>query len=137
MAHATIAFWHLFHPWTTKSMDLETVYSTTPNHRKSTNCPKVDPGRLPKSIRKSVETDIWASGVPLDPRITKMVSQVPKKEPAGVQTSKSRWREMKPLLQSTCQQLLPAMGIDLQITLILRSTIHSLPIWYWLLAVCC
>ena len=38
---------------------------------------------------KSIKMDIWASvcplGVPLDPRITKMVSQVPKKEPQGLQ----------------------------------------------------
>ena len=41
--------------------------------------PKVGPGRLPESEKKSIKTDIWASvcplGVPLQPRITKMVSQ--------------------------------------------------------------
>ena len=47
------------------------------------------PRRLPKSTLKSIKTAIWASvcpsGVPLDPRITKMVSQVPKKDPQGHQ----------------------------------------------------
>ena len=38
-AHAAIAFWHHFHPWITKNMDLETVFHfATPNHRKSQNC---------------------------------------------------------------------------------------------------
>ena len=85
-AHVVIAFSHNFHLWTTKNMDLETVsLSVTPNHRKLRKCAKVGPRRLPKSIKKSIKTDIWASecllGVPLDPRITKMVSKVPKKEP--------------------------------------------------------
>ena len=56
--------------------------------------PKVGPRRLPKSTLKSIKTDIWASvcplGVPLDPRITKMVSQVPKKEPQGLQNDSFR-----------------------------------------------
>ena len=39
IAHAAIAFWHHFHPWITKNMDLETVsHFATPNHRKSQNC---------------------------------------------------------------------------------------------------
>ena len=50
--------------------------------------PKVDPKRLPKFILKSIKVDIWTSvcplGIPLDPRINKMVSQVPKKEPQGL-----------------------------------------------------
>ena len=38
LAHAAIAFWHHFHPWITKNMDLETVsHFATPNHRKSSN----------------------------------------------------------------------------------------------------
>ena len=56
--------------------------------------PKVDPKRLPKSILKSIKVNIRASvcpfGVPLDPRITKMVSQVPKKEPQGLQNNSLR-----------------------------------------------
>ena len=36
--HAAIAFWHHFHPWITKNMDLEPVsHFATPNHRKSQN----------------------------------------------------------------------------------------------------
>ena len=46
--------------------------------------PKVNPKRLPKSTLKSIKVDIWASvcplGVPLDPRLNKMVSQIPEKE---------------------------------------------------------
>ena len=56
--------------------------------------PKVGPRRLPKFNLKSLKMDIWASvcplGVPLDPRITKMVSQVPKKEPQGLQNDSLR-----------------------------------------------
>ena len=63
----------------------------TENHK---IVPQVDPKRVPKSIRKSIKVDIWASvcplGVPLDPRITKMVSQVPQKEPQGLQNNSFR-----------------------------------------------
>ena len=39
MAHAAIPFWHHFHLWTTKNMDLETVcHFATPNHRKMKKC---------------------------------------------------------------------------------------------------
>ena len=52
------------------------------------NVPKVGLRRLPKSTLKSTRVDICASvcplGVPLDTRITKVVSQVPKKEPQGL-----------------------------------------------------
>ncbi len=58
----------------------------TENHQ---NVSKVGPRRLPKSTLKSIKLDLWASmcplGVPLDPRITKMVSRVPKMEPQGLQ----------------------------------------------------
>ena len=41
MAHSAIAFWHHFHPRSTKNMDLETFPQfATPNHRKSQNCPQ-------------------------------------------------------------------------------------------------
>ena len=84
ITHAAIAFWHHLHPWITKNMALETVshFATqiTENHE---IVPKVDPKRVPKSILKSIKVDIWASvcplGVPLDPKIIKMVSQVPKR----------------------------------------------------------
>ena len=39
ITHTAIAFWHHFHPWITKNMDLETVsHFATPNHGKSQNC---------------------------------------------------------------------------------------------------
>ena len=50
---------------------------------------EMDPRRLSKSTLKLIKTDIWATvcplGVPLDPRITKMVSQVPKNDFQGLQ----------------------------------------------------
>ena len=84
MAHSVIAFWHHFHPQSTKNMDLETFPQfATPNHRKSQNCAQ---SRLQESSQihsKINKMEIWTSrcplGVPLDPRIPKMVSQVPKK----------------------------------------------------------
>jgi len=49
IAHTATAFWHHFHPWITKTMDLETVsHFGTPNHRKITKwCPKWVPGGSP------------------------------------------------------------------------------------------
>ena len=94
IAHTAIAFWHHFHPWITKNMDLQTgSHFGTPNHRKITKWyPKVNPRRLPKSTLKSIKLDLRASvcplGVPLDPRITKMVSQVPKMESQGLQNNR-------------------------------------------------
>ena len=58
----------------------------TENHKKVS---KVGPRSLPKCILKSIKIDIWTSvcplGVLLDSRITKMVSQVLKMEPQGLQ----------------------------------------------------
>ena len=55
--------------------------------------PKVGPRRLPKSTPKSLKMDIRTLlcplGVPLDPRITKMVS-LPQKEPQGLQNHRFR-----------------------------------------------
>ena len=55
---------------------------------------KVDSRRLTKSTLKSIKMDMWASvcplGVRLDPRITKMVSQVPKKNFRGLQNNSFR-----------------------------------------------
>ena len=51
--------------------------------------PKVCPRRLPKWSQKSIQIDIWPSVCPLDaplgPMITKMVPQVPKIHPEGLQ----------------------------------------------------
>ena len=90
IAHTAIAFWHHFHPWITKNMDLQTVsHFGAPNHRKITKGAQSDSQGTPQITLKSIKLDLWASvcplGVPLDPRITKMVSQVPKKEPQGLQ----------------------------------------------------
>ena len=77
----------------------------TENHKIA---PKVGTRRLPKSILKSRKIDSWASvcplGVPLDPMITKMVSQVPKMEPEGLQMTVLRINS-DPFQQSTCQQV--------------------------------
>ena len=53
--------------------------------------PKVCSRRVPKSDQKSLKTDIWGSvwplGVSLDPRTTKMMSQVPEKTAQGLQNT--------------------------------------------------
>ena len=58
---------------------------------------KVDPRRLPKWILKSIKIDIWPSmcplGAPLDPMITKMVPQVTKIQPEGVQNYNLKYKE--------------------------------------------
>ena len=39
ITHTATAFWHHFHPWITKTMELETISNfAIPNHRKSQNC---------------------------------------------------------------------------------------------------
>ena len=84
ITHTAIAFWHHFHPWITKNMDLETVsHFGIPNHRKITKSPQSDSKGTPQMILKSLKIHTWTSkcllGDPLDPRITKMVSLVLKK----------------------------------------------------------
>ncbi len=58
--------------------------------------PKVGPRRLPKCILKWIKIDIWPSvcpfGVPLDPMITKMVPQVPKTNPEGLQYDSFKYK---------------------------------------------
>ena len=83
IAHAAIAFRHHVPPQIIKNMDLETVsHFDSRNHRKSQNYAQSESQGLPKSTLKSIKLHLWASvcplGVPLDPRITKMVSQDPK-----------------------------------------------------------
>ena len=62
IAHAATAFWHHFHPWITKNMDLETVsHFGTPNHRKITKrCPKWVPGesQIDTKIDKNGHLDL-------------------------------------------------------------------------------
>ena len=59
--------------------------------------PKVCPKRLPKWSQKSIQIDIWPSvcplGAPLDPMITKMVPQVPKIQPEGLQNDNPRYKK--------------------------------------------
>ena len=59
--------------------------------------PKVGPRRLPKWTLKSIKIDIWPSvcplGAPLDPMITKMVPQVPKIQPEGLQNDNLRYKK--------------------------------------------
>ena len=92
ITHAAIAFWHHFYSWATKNMDLETIsHFAIPNHRISQKCPQSGSQELLKSTLKSIKVDIWTSvcplGIPLDPRITKMVSHPPKKDPQGLQNN--------------------------------------------------
>ena len=95
IAHAAIAFWHHFYPWATKNMDLETIsHFANPNHRISQKCPQSGSQEAPQIYPKSRKVDFWTSvcplGIPLDSRITKMVSQVPKKDPQGLQNNSCR-----------------------------------------------
>ena len=59
--------------------------------------PKVCPRRLPKWSQKSIQIDIWPSvcplGAPLDPMITKMVPQVRKTKPEGLQYDSFRCKK--------------------------------------------
>ena len=59
--------------------------------------PKVCSRRVPKSAQKSLKTDIWASvwplGVSLDPRTTKMMSQVCKKAAQGLQNTSLKLKQ--------------------------------------------
>ena len=97
IAHAAYAIWHHFHPRITKNMDLETVFHFgTPNQitEKSEKGPQSDSQGIPKIKLKSLKIYTWTSkcllGDPLDPRITKMMSQVPKIEPQGLQNDSFR-----------------------------------------------
>ena len=71
------------------------------------------PRRLPKCILKSIKIDIWPSvcplGVPLDPMIEKMVAQVPKIEPEGLQNESFRYKKYQ-FQQPTSQQLPASKG---------------------------
>jgi hypothetical protein len=106
--------------WTWK-LPLTLASQIRENHK---NVPKVYPRRLPKCILKSIKMYIWATvcplGVPLDLRITKTVSQVPKMDPQGLQHNSSIDKKLPisemtksttaciksdPVQQSTSQQL--------------------------------
>ena len=92
MAHAATPFWHHFHPWTTKNMDLETVFHfAAPNHRKMRKCVQSRSRGAPQICSKIDENQhlspVCPLGVPAEPRITKMVSRAPKKKPQGLQNN--------------------------------------------------
>jgi len=90
IAHAAIAFWHHFHPWITKNMDLDTIYNfAIPNDRKSQNGTQSGSQEAPQihpKIDKSGHLDLSVSIA----RITKMVSQVPKEDPQGLKNDSFR-----------------------------------------------
>jgi len=80
IAHAATAFWHHFHPWITKNMDLETVshFGTQHNRKITKLCPRWAQ-EAPKMNLKSINMYTWTSkcllGDPLNPWIIKMVTQ--------------------------------------------------------------
>ena len=79
-------------------MDLETISNfAISNHRKSQKGAQSDPQGTPKMILKSLKIYTWTSksllGDPLDPWITKMVSQVPKMEPQGLQNNSFTYKK--------------------------------------------
>ena len=67
----------------------------TENHKKVS---KVGSRCLPKFTLKSIKMNIWPPvcplGVLLDPRITKMMSQVPKMEPQGNQNDSFSYKQL-------------------------------------------
>ena len=63
IAHAAMAFWHNFHPWITKNMDLETIFHfATRNNRKSSNCAQSGSQEDPKMHSKIDENTYLGSG---------------------------------------------------------------------------
>ena len=73
IAHAANAFWHHFHPWITKNMDLETLsHFATRNHRKSLNCAQSGSQKAPQiqsEINKNEHLGISVSiGCPPGPQ---------------------------------------------------------------------
>ena len=62
VAHAATAFWHHFHRWITKNMDLETISNfATTNHRKSEKCTQSGSQEAPQiqpKIDKSGHLDL-------------------------------------------------------------------------------
>ena len=70
------------------------AHKITEKSQKGTQSGSQEP---PKISLKSIKMETWTSkcllGDPLDPRITKMVSQVPKKEPQGLQNDSFRYNK--------------------------------------------
>ena len=91
LAHTATACRQYFHPWIIKKRDLETVsHFATPNQRQIQKMsPKWVLRGLPKWSLKSTKMETWTSrcllGVPVDPWITKMITQGTKMESQGLQ----------------------------------------------------
>ena len=110
IAHAATGFWHHFHPWITKNMDLETVsHLGTQNHKNITNmCPKWVPGdsqndpKIDKNGHLDLKVPVGCPHGPLDhqnghPGYPKWTLKVSKMTVFGTKSD--------PFQQSTCQQL--------------------------------
>ena len=105
MAHAATAFWHHFHPWTTKNMDLETVcHFAIPNHRKLKTCvqsrsrgaPQIRPKTHPKLVKSSFGAPRCPRKCPCDLWMTKKLIQDTRKEPPSPQRDTSEYRKVIP-----------------------------------------
>ena len=114
LAHAATGFRCNFFSGSSKTWTWKLSATLAPQIRENhKNVSKVGPRRLPKCTLKSIKIKIWPPvcppGGPLDPRITKMVSQVPKMEPQGFKMTVFSL-ESDPFQQSTSQQLLADRG---------------------------
>ena len=79
--------------WTWKQSSILATQIT----EKSGKCAQSDSQGTPQIILKSLKLYTWTSkcllGDPLDPWITKIVSQVPKMEPQGLQNDSFRYKK--------------------------------------------
>ena len=101
VAHAGIALWHHFHPWIAKTWTWKLSPIFPPHITENRNfCLENVSQETPRIQSKIDKNGYWASvcplGVPLDPRITKTLSQVPKKNPQGFQNESSNWKNTIP-----------------------------------------
>ena len=114
ITRTAIAFGHQFHPQITKNMDLETVsHFGTGNHRTIAKMYKKSVPETSKMVLKSIQMDTWTSrcllGVPVEPWVTKMVTQDTKMEPQGLQNDILAIKSFN-FRQSTSQQFPSAKG---------------------------
>ena len=89
VTHAASAIWHHFHPWITQNRTWNQSPILAPKTtKKSQKGAQSGSQETPKMTLKSIQMPTWTSkcllGDPLDPRMTKMVSQVPKMKPQGL-----------------------------------------------------
>ena len=101
-------------------------------------CPKYAPGGSPNPIKNhwkrtsAHQCHHWVSSWP--PWSRKWCRRYSESHPEGSKITVLGTKS-DPLQQSTCQKLLAARRIHFQLSPSLQSTIRSLPIWYWLLAI--